>query len=44
MSEQNQVVLQQYAVGKYNPQILRYQWGEIPSVDECQVLVRALYL
>ncbi len=44
MSEQNQFALQEYAIGDYDPQVLRYQRGSIPTASEDQALVKTLYL
>lgn len=44
MLNQQQFVLQNYAVGDFDPDILRYQQGAIPTPEEGQVLVKTLYL
>jgi NADPH-dependent curcumin reductase CurA len=44
MSEQQQFVLQDYAQGDFDPAILSYQAGDIPTPAEGQALVKTLYL
>ena len=44
MPEQNQFAVQEYAIGDYDPQVLRYLRGSIPTAAAGQVLVKTLYL